>query len=234
MSLFPQIDKEDVESHPQLGLDQFGGPWKYLTFWNVWVQAIYFLMCYVNDKRGREKRKNTEKLHFIWNCFSNLLISDTKLKKAEDYLYATLAFPVGMFVGIVFWTLFAIDRELVNKDKSWHVSLQYYNFFRRFSPPCWTSTSPLTWTTSCTPGEEFKKIIPTAATHNFDFVFSVIPLQLFELLFVRHQYPKSLAKGALVTVALCFTYCVWIQVIKKTLFSLQIPLSNVDWYRDFI
>ncbi len=65
MSLFPQIDKEDVESHPQLGLDQFGGPWKYLTFWNVWVQAVYFLMCYVNDKRGREKRNNTEKLHFI-------------------------------------------------------------------------------------------------------------------------------------------------------------------------
>ncbi len=76
-----------------------------------------------------------------------MLISDTKLKKAEDYLYATLAFPVGMFVGIVFWTLFAIDRELVNKDAVLtKVGMSVCNIviFRRFSLPCWTSTSPLT------------------------------------------------------------------------------------------
>ena len=31
----------------------------------------------------------------------------------EDRFYASIAFPYGLFVASVFWTLYAIDRELV-------------------------------------------------------------------------------------------------------------------------
>ena len=35
------------------------------------------------------------------------------LVRLEDFLFASLAFPIGMFVGLAFWGLYAVDRELV-------------------------------------------------------------------------------------------------------------------------
>ena len=35
------------------------------------------------------------------------------LVRAEDFFFASLSFPIGMFVGLAFWGLYAIDRELV-------------------------------------------------------------------------------------------------------------------------
>ena len=49
----------------------------------------------------------------------------SKLQKCRDYLFATLAFPIGQFVGIIFWVLFHIDRELV-------FPLHYDNFFPNY------------------------------------------------------------------------------------------------------
>ena len=34
-----------------------------------------------------------------------------RLARLEDFLFASLAFPIGMFVGTAFWGLYAIDRE---------------------------------------------------------------------------------------------------------------------------
>ena len=55
-------------------------------------------MCFVNDLTGRRRRDTS---------------SPGLLRRLEDGLYASLAFPIGVFVGVVFWTLFAIDREVV-------------------------------------------------------------------------------------------------------------------------
>ena len=46
------------------------------------------------------------------NVFAYLK-SASGLQKVRDYLFATLAFPIGQFVGIVFWTLYNIDREII-------------------------------------------------------------------------------------------------------------------------
>ena len=47
---------------------------------------------------------NLYELHVkIWNYFFQI----------RDYYFATLAFPIGQFVGIIFWTLWHINRELV-------------------------------------------------------------------------------------------------------------------------
>ena len=40
-------------------------------------------------------------------------ISRGTLVRFEDFLFASLAFPIGMFVGCAFWGLYAADRELV-------------------------------------------------------------------------------------------------------------------------
>lgn len=76
----------------------FGGQWKYLTFWNMWIQLIYFTISFLNNIFGSHA---TDKK------------SSSTLQKIRDFLFSTLAFPIGQFVGIVFWTLFKIDRELV-------------------------------------------------------------------------------------------------------------------------
>jgi len=62
------------------------------------LQLIYFSISFLNNFFG-----------------SNALDRDnsTTLQKIRDFIFATLGFPIGQFVGIVFWTLFYIDRELV-------------------------------------------------------------------------------------------------------------------------
>uniref|UniRef100_A0A3B4TKW0 Androgen-dependent TFPI-regulating protein-like n=1 Tax=Seriola dumerili TaxID=41447 RepID=A0A3B4TKW0_SERDU len=39
--------------------------------------------------------------------------SETTLSRCKDLLFSVFAFPVGMFVVLLFWTIFAYDRELV-------------------------------------------------------------------------------------------------------------------------
>ena len=69
-------------------VSDFGGPWKFLTFINLWVQLAFHL------------------LHLL----STFLPA---IKRARDLFFESLAFPAGMLVAVMFWSLYAIDRELV-------------------------------------------------------------------------------------------------------------------------
>lgn len=45
-------------------------------------------------------------------CF--FLYPDNSTRRSfEDLLFASLAFPMGMFVGLIFWGLYLTDRNLV-------------------------------------------------------------------------------------------------------------------------
>ncbi|XP_017473355.1 PREDICTED: androgen-induced gene 1 protein isoform X2 [Rhagoletis zephyria] len=76
----------------------FGGKFKYLTFLDAIIQSLYYIISLINDFVGTNevapKRIPT-------------------IRKVKDYLMSALAFPVALNVGITFWTLYAIDRELV-------------------------------------------------------------------------------------------------------------------------
>ncbi|KAM9803952.1 androgen-dependent TFPI-regulating protein [Neosynchiropus ocellatus] len=76
------------------GIFVYGGPWKYLTFLNLLLQMLYFGLAVVTDLPPGKK-------------------TDSTLSKSKDLLFTVFAFPVGMFVVIFFWTVFAYDRELV-------------------------------------------------------------------------------------------------------------------------
>ncbi|KAK7867791.1 hypothetical protein R5R35_001208 [Gryllus longicercus] len=71
---------------------------KYLTFWNMCLQSLYFTICVLNDIAG-----------------SNEIAPKNPplIRRIKDYMLCTVAFPVSMFVGLTFWGLYAIDRELV-------------------------------------------------------------------------------------------------------------------------
>ena len=73
----------------------YGGVWKYLTFWNLWIQMIYFGVALANDLGG-SKATDSRK--------------SSGLQKLRDHMFSTLGFPIGIFVGVAFWGLYAIDR----------------------------------------------------------------------------------------------------------------------------
>lgn len=62
------------------------------------LQAGYFIIALINDFFGSNEvaPKRTP-----------------IIRKVKDYIFAAFAFPVAFNVGITFWSLFAIDRELV-------------------------------------------------------------------------------------------------------------------------
>ncbi|XP_076282404.1 androgen-induced gene 1 protein isoform X5 [Lasioglossum baleicum] len=76
----------------------YAGKFKFLTFWNLILQAIFFLICMLNDWFGTNA-VNPKKPPLI--------------RKFKDFLHASLGFPIATFVTIVFWSLMFIDRELV-------------------------------------------------------------------------------------------------------------------------
>ncbi|XP_070697617.1 androgen-dependent TFPI-regulating protein [Pempheris klunzingeri] len=84
---------KDGEELPP-GIFVYGGPWKYLTFLNLLLQMSFFGLAAVNDLQLGKK-------------------SESALKRCKDLLFSVFAFPVGMFVVLLFWTIFAYDRELV-------------------------------------------------------------------------------------------------------------------------
>ncbi|BFZ21243.1 hypothetical protein BsWGS_24282 [Bradybaena similaris] len=83
-----------------IGRFGFGGKFKYLTVWNICFQTLYFGICLVNDFYGNEKAPLEHSRR-------------SKLQKYRDFLHSTVAFPMGMFVVVTFWLLYAVDRELV-------------------------------------------------------------------------------------------------------------------------
>ncbi|XP_035519679.1 androgen-dependent TFPI-regulating protein [Morone saxatilis] len=83
---------KDGEELPP-GIFVYGGPWKYLTFLNLLLQMSFFGLAAVNDLQPEE--------------------SESTLNKCKDLLFSVFAFPVGMFVVLLFWSIFAYDRELV-------------------------------------------------------------------------------------------------------------------------
>ena len=106
----------------KLHQDDYGGKLKFLTIWDAVnnfgpfiailtglitfhfilsfqiLQAIYFTICVINDFIGTNDVA-PKKMPVI--------------RKMKDYVMATFAFPVALNVGITFWGLYAIDRELV-------------------------------------------------------------------------------------------------------------------------
>ncbi|XP_023696716.1 androgen-induced gene 1 protein isoform X2 [Paramormyrops kingsleyae] len=82
----------------------YGGSWKFLTFIDLVIQTVFFGVCVLTDlssllTKGSENREQEQQLR--------------KLISLRDWMMAVLAFPVGVFVVFMFWTLYLYDRDLV-------------------------------------------------------------------------------------------------------------------------
>ncbi|CAL8315406.1 unnamed protein product [Lota lota] len=82
----------------------YGGSWKFLTFIDLVIQAVFFGVCVLTDLSGMLTRG------------SDIREQEQQLKKLiglRDWMMAVLAFPVGVCVVTMFWALYLYDRDLV-------------------------------------------------------------------------------------------------------------------------
>jgi hypothetical protein len=71
---------------------------KFVLFSSQIFQFVYHSISLVNDFIGTNE---------------SLPENPPKIRKVRDYMFATFTFPISMNVAVVFWSLYAIDRELV-------------------------------------------------------------------------------------------------------------------------
>lgn len=90
---------DDLHIPKMMRPGEYGGRSKFLTYWCLILQAVYFTVCLINDFIGTNEVAPRKTLPLI--------------RKLKDYMLAAFAFPVAMNVGVTFWSLMAIDRELV-------------------------------------------------------------------------------------------------------------------------
>ncbi|XP_049871954.1 androgen-induced gene 1 protein-like [Pectinophora gossypiella] len=76
----------------------FGGKFKYLTYLNAMLQTLYFTVALLNDLIGTNEPSPPEK---------------PLIRRLKDGLFSCLAFPLSMFVGLTFWGIYSVDRELI-------------------------------------------------------------------------------------------------------------------------
>nr|CAH7751174.1 unnamed protein product [Callosobruchus chinensis] len=76
----------------------FSGKFKFLTFWNACLQSVFFTICFLNDIIGTNE---------------NIPKKTPQIRKLKDTILCTLAFPISMFVGLSFWGIYMLDRELI-------------------------------------------------------------------------------------------------------------------------
>ncbi|KAK2151971.1 hypothetical protein LSH36_344g04064, partial [Paralvinella palmiformis] len=79
----------------------YPGKFKYLTFWCEIIQTSFFGISLINSLVGSNlsPKESPDKRN--------------SLQKIRDIFAAVIVFPIGSFVVLTFWILYAIDRELV-------------------------------------------------------------------------------------------------------------------------
>ncbi|CAH1772503.1 unnamed protein product [Owenia fusiformis] len=82
------------------GSKTYGGPWKFLTFLDLCFQTFYYSLCVINHMTGGTSGPGDKR-------------SRSSLQKFRDLFHACVAYPMGTFVVITFWGIYAVDRELV-------------------------------------------------------------------------------------------------------------------------
>ncbi|XP_034666063.1 androgen-induced gene 1 protein [Drosophila subobscura] len=88
---------KDLQDEEELKA-RWGGKFKYLTFLDVILQALYHSLALLNDLFG----DNTVNV-----------ATKSKLRSVRDYVFSALAFPVAHNVCISFWVIYMWDRELI-------------------------------------------------------------------------------------------------------------------------
>ncbi|XP_025911650.1 androgen-induced gene 1 protein-like [Apteryx rowi] len=94
--------------------DTYGGRWKYLTFINQILQTLLFGICVIID------------FVLVFATAKKKSVS-SRLLPVKDFIFSVLVFPVGLFVAVMFWTLYAYNRELIYPEELDEVNPSWLN-----------------------------------------------------------------------------------------------------------
>ncbi|KAJ9601339.1 hypothetical protein L9F63_000477 [Diploptera punctata] len=72
--------------------------WRYFTGWNFTVQIIYFMTCVTED---------------IMRLMKHTSVPNDWIRRVKDFIFTSLFFPGTLFVTLMFWIVYLIDRKLV-------------------------------------------------------------------------------------------------------------------------
>ncbi|KAB0793341.1 hypothetical protein PPYR_12961 [Photinus pyralis] len=78
--------------------DFLKGPLRFLTMWNMLLQTAFIAICLLNSFIGSNEINPKSK---------------PPIRKLRDTIMAGIAFPMALFVSLMFWGIYAIDRELI-------------------------------------------------------------------------------------------------------------------------
>lgn len=76
----------------------FGGDLKFLTIWCTLFQIIYFFVCCVTD--------------LILTSGSRTRVGQSFMR-FRDWFLCSIAFPIAALVSLMYWGIYAVDRELI-------------------------------------------------------------------------------------------------------------------------
>ena len=72
----------------------------FLTYWNIFLQIFYFVICLLNEVFGSANAKRDK-------------VPTSKLQGFRDFIFSTMAFPVSLLVTTSFWAIYGVNRELI-------------------------------------------------------------------------------------------------------------------------
>ena len=91
-----------------------------VTKYSKYISTVLILLPNIIDQinvRSQAQAEDFSCSNFSFQCgffliafIANFTGKKSGFAKARDVIFASAAFPIGMFVGIVFWTLWAINR----------------------------------------------------------------------------------------------------------------------------
>ncbi|XP_078665108.1 androgen-induced gene 1 protein-like isoform X3 [Branchiostoma floridae x Branchiostoma belcheri] len=92
------------------GTDTFLQQSSRLTVWNTMAHTVFFSSCVLAD--------------FIEGVLGKKAAG---LRKVQDFVLASILFPMSMIVMVVFWGIYAVDRELIFPTSLDHVIPPWIN-----------------------------------------------------------------------------------------------------------
>lgn len=118
-------------------IPSFRGTWfdklKFLTIINMVIQTVYFGLCMIRafiDTLANKPEVGPHKRHPDVPTY----YPSTKFHSFVDGFYACGALPIGIFVVLMFWGLYAVDRELVYPKALDKIIPQWLNHVMHTAP----------------------------------------------------------------------------------------------------
>ncbi|KRZ10573.1 Androgen-induced -like protein, partial [Trichinella zimbabwensis] len=106
---------------------------RFLTYLNFICHFVYFWLCVFRaftDRLAERTDVGPHRAHPAPPTY----YPKSKLHSVCDFTYAVIALPIGVFVVLMFWILYSIDREMVYPDYLDDIIPSWYNNVLHVAP----------------------------------------------------------------------------------------------------